>query len=71
MASSLQFNGGFQLTGNPSGTNALLRFNKSFQVLVDTVYNQDINLQLGSNSLAFTGNYNQSTYDSTRMFLMF
>jgi hypothetical protein len=72
MASPLQFHGGFQVTGNPSGTSALLRFKSAtFQVLVDTVYNQDINIQFGGSNLAFTGNYTPVVYDPTRMFLMF
>lgn len=72
MSSPLQVNGGFQFTGNPSGTSALLRFKeKSFQVIVDTAYNQSISLQFGERNLAFTGNYTPSTYDPTRMFLMF
>jgi hypothetical protein len=72
MASSLQFHGGFQVTGNPSGTSALLRFDKkSFQVLIDTIYSQDINLTFGGKNLAFTVSYTPSSYDATRMFLIF
>jgi hypothetical protein len=72
MASPLQFHGGFQVTGNPSGTSALLRFkSKTFQVLVDTVYNQDISIQFGGRNLAFTGNYIPAAYNLARMFIMF
>lgn len=72
MASPLQFHGGFQITGNPSGNSAILRFDKkSFQVIVDTVYSQKINLTFGGNSLEFINNQSEIVYDSTRMFLMF
>jgi hypothetical protein len=70
MASPLEFRGGFQVTGNPSGTSALLRFNSdTFQTLVDTAYGQDINIQFGGSNLAFTGNY--VTYNSTLMLMLF
>lgn len=72
MASPLEFRGGFQVTGNPTGTSALLRFkSETFQVLVDTVYGQDINIQFGGRNLAFTLYSESSGYDATRMFLMF
>lgn len=72
MASPLQFHGGFQVTGNPSGTSALLRFNsKSFQTIVDTPLTNHVTIQFGGQNLAFTGNYSVIAYDSTRMFLMF
>lgn len=72
MASPLEFRGGFQVTGNPAGTSALLRFkSEAFQVLVDTVYSQDVNIQFGGRNLAFTLYSEPSGYDATRMFLMF
>jgi hypothetical protein len=43
----------------------------SFNVLVDTAYSTSQSLQFGGRNLAFTGYYTPSTYDATRMHLMF